>query len=98
MKLKTVSIFAWLEGPLWQGIEGRMEKRMTFLPINVSTERQWKGLDNALSILTKQGDFEYCGVSQEGIHVITTFQDRNREVVYRKWIRGKLVESHMVPA
>lgn len=62
-KLLSIDFYVTLLGPIWQGIDCTKEKHVTFTPEKQPFTTEWKGLKNALSQITHDGDFQYCQIS-----------------------------------
>lgn len=68
-KLEAITIYGVLVGTAWQGFEGMKEAVEVFTPEKTRFTYKWTGLEDALSIITKDGDFQYCVLKNAVINV-----------------------------
>lgn len=68
-KLESITIYGTLIGTIWQGVECTKEVVKTFTPDGTRFTCKWNGLQDALSIITKDGDFQYCSLRDAVINV-----------------------------
>jgi len=63
-KLLSIKFYATLAGTIWQNdMDATKEIIREFTPKKLPFTDRWKGLENALSVITTDGDFQYCNIS-----------------------------------
>ena len=63
-KLLSIKFYATLAGTIWQNdMDATKEITREFTPKPYLFTTKWEGLKNALSLITKDGDFQYCKIA-----------------------------------